>query len=405
MDEYTTAALNGTLLSQSWGPGSTGGLFYLQNNLPVPLYMYGVTTAGEQILSRELGTTVTDQKPPLLFPANTATLFNMVTDAFYILRTAFSGAFVCLLYTTSDGASDASDAETILVDATNLLPPNQIGLFPGATTDTPIPPDSPRVLVGVGATLTSPANLILREQFWQRMGDSYSLAPGTKRTVSTTLVSGMQNTSSHEESVSKSLGLSSAFGWGPVSASLSANLSANSSSFQQISISTETTQYESLELSNTTSDTLYFLRWQLTDVITVYQTYTATDSSPTEALSPAAPNFPNPANGPGGMNPLTTVSIAQSPVLISDGYNPAALPAPPSAPAAPTESINMNIIATGSGDAVSRGPVGRRVYKLGQASGTARVTGGAKSGRAAPRTAAPRKGARQPGKGTAKRRR
>lgn len=393
MDEYTTAALNGTLVSQSWGSGSTGGLFYLQNNLPVPLYMYGVTTAGEQILSQALGGTVTSPKPPLLFSPNSSTLFNMVTNAFFILRTAFSGAFVCLLYTTSNGATDSSDADTILIDATNLLPPNQIGLFPGATTDTPIPPDSPRILVGVGTTLTSPANLILREQFWQRMGDSYALAPKTKRTVSTTLVSGMQNTSSHEEAMSQSLGLSSSFGWGPVSASLSANLSANSSSFQQISISTESTQYESLELSNTTDATQYFLRWQLTDVITVYQTYTP-PSQGEAAPDNLVPGAPAPANGPGGMNPLTTVSVAQSPVLISDGYDPADLDPPPDAPAAPTASINMNIIATGSDDAMpSRGLVGRRAYRLGQApsAGAVRRTAGPGS-----RKAGSRKAAKQP---------
>jgi len=332
MDPYTQAALNGTLVSPAWGGD---GAFHLKldNKLPVPLYLYGVTTTGTQLVNMDLTTGTT----PLLFPPGQSTEFIIYNDAFFIVRTAFSGAFVTLLYNEQNFTTG-----TVTIDASMLLPPNQIGSFPDANTDMPIPPDSPRVLVGVGTTPTDPAGVILREQFWQRMGDSYTLAPGTKRVVSTTLVAGMQNTSSQQDSVSKSIGLSGSFGWGPVSASLSANLSSSSSSFQQISISSESTQYESLELYNKTKHTQMFLRWQLTDVITVFQTYTP----PTQALaSPAAVNpaepFPPPANGPGGMMPLTAVMLAQSPVMISRGYNPARLPAPPAPPPPPTASINM----------------------------------------------------------------
>lgn len=326
MDVYTQAALNGSLVSPSWG-GDGGIRLSLNNKLPVPLYIYGVTPTGAQVVNLDLATNTV----PLLFPAATETPFIMYNDVFYIVRSAFSGAFVTLLYNEKNFTTS-----TVTIDATLLQVPNQIGSFPSATVYAPIPTDSPRVLVGVGTTPTTPAGVIVREQFWQRSGDSYTLAPGTKRTVSTTLVSGMQSTSSQQDSVSKSIGLSSSFGWGPVSASLSANLSSSSTSFQQVSVSSESTQYESLELHNKSKHTQLFLRWQLTDVITVYQNLSAA------ALDAAFTDpFPPPANGPGGMTPVTTVALAQSPVLISKGYNPGRLPQPPAPPTTPTASINM----------------------------------------------------------------
>lgn len=350
MDDYTLSALNGSLASPSWLDNNfVGGASYqVQNNLPVPLYIYGVNTAGELILCWEFND---NNQPvgPLLFKPGVPTPLTLVTKAYYIVRTAFSGAFVCLLYNTT---TPSGKAPPIIIGPANLVPPNLIGRHPGPNTNMPIPPDSPRVLVGVGATPTSPANVITREQFWQRMGDSYTMAPGTKRVVSTTLVSGMQNTSSHEESMSKSLGLSSSFGWGPVSASLSANLSSSSSSMQQVTISTESTQYESLELHNqSTTDTQLILRWQLVDVMTIYQTVT-----PPATLE--TPSFPPPANGPGGMTPVTTVSLGQSPVMVGS-YNPASLPQPPTTPSQPTTNINVPTSSSGSVMLA-----GRRAYGL-----------------------------------------
>ncbi|WP_341908816.1 hypothetical protein [Ferrovibrio terrae] len=329
MDQYTQAALNGSLVSPNWNNSAGGIRLSLDNKLPVPLYLYGVTTTGTQSVNLSLD----GSGEPLLFPAGESTPFIMYNNSFFIVRTAFSGAFVTLLY-NQKGWSTA----TVTIDASLLLPPNQIGLYPEPNPVMPIPPDSPRVLVGVGTTPTTPPNVIVREQFWQRAGDSYLLAPGTKRTVSTTLISGMQNTSSEQDAVSKSLGLSGSFGWGPVSASLSANLSSSSTSFQQVSVSTESTQYESLELNNTTKHTQMFLRWQLTDVITVFQTYT-----PSQSMTEAAPvtGFPPPANGPGGMMPVTSITQVQSPIMISRDYKPGSLPAPPPPPPPPTTSINM----------------------------------------------------------------
>ena len=318
LDPTTQAALNGTLTSPSWGTGLSG-YFNLVNGLPVPLYLYAVDDVGNQIPYTGTGTT------PLLLPANDSTPVAFTTDIYYILRNALTGAFVTVMMTALQGASTPQGPlMAVAVGPMNLLPPNQIGSYPKPNQDMPLPTDTPRVLVGAGMMATSPSGILVREQFWQRSGDSYTLAPGTKRTVSTTLVSGVQNTSSHQDAVSKSLGLSGSFGWGPVSASISANLSSTSTSFQQVTVSSESTQYESLELKNDTKHTQMYLRWQLTDVLTVFL-----PASSTNMPAPTDPIFPPPSNGPGGYTPVTSVQIAQSPVLIGGPYNPDRLPAAP----------------------------------------------------------------------------
>lgn len=324
MDDWTRAALGGYLSSPAWGQDG-GKHLYLANNLPVPLYVYGIDESGRQNICLSLNGDGT----PILFASGATTEFIIYYESYFVIRTAFSGAFVALMYINPNNVPG-----TIIVDSTCLLPPNQIGHFPEACEEMPLPPDQPRVLVGVGQTATDPPSVILREQFWQRGGDSYVLAAGSTRTVSTTLQSGMQDTSSHQDMVAQSLGLSSSFGWGPISASLSANLSASSSSFQQITVSSQATQFESLTLTNTGTTSLMFLRWQLMDVVTVFQTV-----DPSTAPAAETPSFPPPANGPGGMTPVTCVALAQSPGLISRPYDMATLPARPANPEPPTDTI------------------------------------------------------------------
>jgi hypothetical protein len=167
-----------------------------------------------------------------------------------------------------------------------LSSPNDIGPIPVPTSSVPagtihpqpstpvpnstmiVPPDSPRVLVGCGTTPNG--NYITREQYWERQSDSVCLAGNESRTVSFTVTEGKQETSSQEETVSKSLSAGVSGGWGPVSASISASLSKNSTSFQQVTVTEQLTTYVSHTMHNPHEQPVMYLRWQLIDVVTIF---------------------------------------------------------------------------------------------------------------------------------------
>lgn len=149
---------------------------------------------------------------------------------------------------------------------------NDAQIFPDTLRQTHstvlLPTDSARVVVGLGKA--SNHNLIVREQYWERHPDSVCLAGGEKRTVSVTTSQGKQQTSSSSDTVSASIDASASAGWGAASASISSSLSATSTTFQQVTITEETTSYVSVELHNRHDEPIMFLRWQLNDVITIF---------------------------------------------------------------------------------------------------------------------------------------
>lgn len=186
-----------------------------------------------------------------------------------------------------------------------LNPPNPpLGIYPPGTrvanSTTIIPGDSPRVLVGCGVAPNG--NLITREQYWERQGDSICLAGNEKRTVSFTLVSGTQRVSSKEQEVAGSLSSSVTGGWGAVSASVSASLSANSKTFQQVTVTEESTSYISQTIKNPHKDPIMYLRWQLVDVITVFEL--SADSFNQKTI----------------MTPVSSIVTSQSPVVVMGPY-------------------------------------------------------------------------------------
>ena len=159
----------------------------------------------------------------------------------------------------------------ITVGAANLSSPGDIGPVPTPTAEIPIPNDSPSVLVGAARGLDSAGGrtTITRAQFWKRSGDSVTLAPNEKLSTSYSSTTGIQETSSNEETVSKAVNGSLSAGWGPVSASLSASLNTSSTSFQQY-VSTQTdTRYETQTYEGHATDTTMIFRWQLYDVVTI----------------------------------------------------------------------------------------------------------------------------------------
>lgn len=186
------------------------------------------------------------------------------TQKYVIFTSAMSGAFACVLEIPPNN----TEANPLIPTHQSLCKPNNIGLPPAPTLDAMIPSDSMRVIVGCGHTPSG--NCIVREQFWQLQAESYCLAAGEKKTVSQTITTGMQRTSSELKVVAESIGVSVSGGWGPVSASATASLSASSTSFQQISLTTEVSTFEQTVLENTAPVSRMFLKWQLMDVITVY---------------------------------------------------------------------------------------------------------------------------------------
>lgn len=159
-----------------------------------------------------------------------------------------------------------------------------------------IPPDSPRVMVGCGKIDNGGTTvMVCREQYWQRQADSYCLAGKEKRTVNVTVTHGKQSTSSQFDTVSANVGMDASAGWGAFSASVSASLSTSSSTFQQVTVSEETTSYVSSELDNSDNDSpVMYLRWQMIDVLTL--------CDPTTHM------------------PLSSVILAGSPVVVRGPY-------------------------------------------------------------------------------------
>ncbi|HEX8396556.1 MAG TPA: hypothetical protein VF644_03975 [Pyrinomonadaceae bacterium] len=157
---------------------------------------------------------------------------------------------------------------------------NDIGPIPQPTKDIIIPPNSPSVVVGQGKA--SNGNPITREQSWQRMPESYTIATGQTRTVGSSTTSGMTQTTSDQITVSSSISSSASAGWGPISASVSASLSQSSTSMHSLTVSEQNTNYESSTLTRSETETtaLMILRWQICDTINILD---ASGTTPTYA--------------------------------------------------------------------------------------------------------------------------
>lgn len=156
-------------------------------------------------------------------------------------------------------------------DWRDLVAPNDIGPPPSPTDDILIPPDGPRIVVGLAARTADQAGTwdnLIHEQYWKRSSSSYSLAPGASRLITVSHASGRVDTSSSMENVSESLGTSVSAGWGPISASISANLSKSETTSRSVTLTenSENTSQESFR--NETDEDETILYWQLMDVYT-----------------------------------------------------------------------------------------------------------------------------------------
>lgn len=272
MDPNACRLLSGTLAYTKEQSPFTSNVF---NDLPVPVQVDYVTNMGVRPTSYS-------GFPCTVGPGQTVKISGGGAGGppagFYKATVEATGALVAV-FELSLSAPD------VKLDWTVLSSPNDIGPIPIPTASVKdssvepqpgvprvnstiiVPPDGARILVGCG--IAPNLNVVLREQYWARQNDSICLAGGESKTVSYTVSSGTQQTSSSESTIAASIGGSVGAGWGPISASLSSSLSRNSSVFQQVVTSQEVVSYVSTKIHNRHDEPIAFLRWQLTEVITI----------------------------------------------------------------------------------------------------------------------------------------
>lgn len=293
MDKLHEAALYGFLAS----PVTTTRItIRVENLLSVPVKLVRLNDKAKQVL-------VSNRPSEDVIRAGIGKTVDSLAKNYIMVLNNLTGSFITLFEVPE---SDRPPVE-FKIDPTRLSPPNNIGIFPEPNREVIIPPDSPRVLVGCGVlkgsgSTAADGNIIVREQYWERMSDSYSLAAGEQKTLSSTTTEGTETTSSSTSEMAVSLGLDASAGWGPVSASASATLSSEASHFQQVTVTEQSTLFASDTLSNETADAVMYLKWQLTDVITVFTSTGVAKSS---------------------------VMMGENPIIIAGPYNPSKLGSPP----------------------------------------------------------------------------
>ncbi|MCR9142448.1 MAG: hypothetical protein NXI24_09370 [bacterium] len=272
-------ALNGTLKTKTDGVPMD---FQFKNATEIPLVRYWVDPQGFQI------------HPVVIQPGATTSKGTGNSGGAFLFTTEYSGAFVAALR-----LEEGQNLYEISCDL--LCQPNDVGDLPtprpNQKNQNIIPVDSPSVLVGCNKVLHKNDKRITREQFWKLGDDSFCLGPLEKRAVGYNTTSGMQDTSSSLDTISASVGVSASGGWGAVSASVSSSLNYTSTTFQQVTVSTETTRYESVELENKTDRPQVFYKWQLTDVITIFGDNYKPESSIVRTIQPLLIDGPYKVDG------------------------------------------------------------------------------------------------------------
>jgi len=247
MNPIYQQALNGTL-------SSPGGVASSQNLLNVCMISVDILRCNSDTTL----TLVQTLSPNATVNANSWA--GMVND-YYVIQSTLTGAFMMVVQLLSNSTDPVDISQDMLCN------PNDIGEIPQPSQNFLLPPNTPGVVVGIGL-LPGSQLVITREQFWARSGDSYSLGPGETREISFTQTSGMQNTSSSQDVVNKSINASGSVGWGPFSASVSAALSSSSTTMQQVSVTEESTSYVAQKFYNAPGEeSVMVLKWELTDTI------------------------------------------------------------------------------------------------------------------------------------------
>jgi hypothetical protein len=284
MNQLYKEALLGTLRPKQTG---NPGEFEIVNRSCLPLLLYEVDAAGRLCGYDTTTETFVEGAPGFPLAAaggqeHSVTLTDVNDSSCFVLLAARGGAFAAAT------CKKKVDCHSFSFSSASMIIPNDVGeIMPQPTQQQLIPGNSPTVVVGCGM-VASKGGTIVREQYWRLANESYSLAPEEKRTISYTVTDGMESTTSEQKTLAMSLGVEVSGGWGPISASISSNLSSSTSSFQQVVLTMETTSFESHQVDNKyVDDTLLALIWQLVETITIYDATGAAQATVSTALSPA----------------------------------------------------------------------------------------------------------------------
>lgn len=265
--------LNGNLVWSGAAPGTQFPVTSIVNQLPVTLLIEYLPNPGEPM-------PYASGVPRAVLPnATTGFGWDDQPPGYYKVSEFGTGALITVC------AIGPGQSTSYVLNKQSLCAPGDIGPIPVPTASVdpypiqpqPVPPrpnstiivpsDSASVLVGCGVLPNG--NVVTRAQFWKRQNDSICLAGHETRTVSYTVSSGKQQTSSDTKTVAESINASVSAGWGPVSTSISASLSQNSTTSQQVVVTEMVSSYVSHTITNPHEEPIAYLRWQLTDMITV----------------------------------------------------------------------------------------------------------------------------------------
>lgn len=249
-------ALAGTLESADQGNRSSWEFF---NRTCMPVLLYWVTKHGAHAGLNPEEERFEEGYPGVLVSGENSFGSVDVEDGNYFIALSLTGGLAGVF--KKDESSWAGE-----LTCADFMDPGDVGPIPEPNVDRPVPMDSPRVVVGCGKVPSG--NLVVREEFWRLTSDSYSLGPDEERAVSYTQITGMESTTSVQDTLAESVGVSASAGWGPVSASVSASLSGTTTTFQQVTLSSQQTTFVSRTLT-ASQEPRTVLYWQLTDVLTV----------------------------------------------------------------------------------------------------------------------------------------
>ena len=237
----------------------------LVNELPVMLRLFMIAEDEHRFVVSEIkGASFTKDVNGRIVPRPTEqTITPPEKGRFtYVAIEGVTGAYVVTFF--------ASPAETHTIDSSLLQPVNNPGLpeNPGIrptpdNSGSPLPADSPPILVGAG--WLDSGHIVVRSQFWRKSDDSTSLPGCSSLNVTTSQVNGLTTSSSEMEETAKQVGATASAGWGPISASISASMSRSSSTSSEVTITEETEATLVRELRNETTVGEIVLFWQLID--------------------------------------------------------------------------------------------------------------------------------------------
>ena len=196
------------------------------------------------------------------------------TGDVFELRHSLTGGLVGRCPLDQGILADGSLLPGFIFEPSMLADLNCIGQPPEPTAQILLPPNTERIVVGMGSMnvagaavpLFGPTLNVVHEQYWRRGKDSYSLSAGQTKTVTIEQVTGMTLSTETEENLNAIVGVTMSGSMGPFSASLSASVTYSSTSRARDTLSVAQTTVTEGVVTNPTSAPMTVFSWELVDV-------------------------------------------------------------------------------------------------------------------------------------------